>query len=247
VLSIVASALEIGDDQTVTTGSPITARARARAMLTDDIKAAARRQVQAHGAAALSLRAVARELGMVSSAIYRYFGSRDELLTALIIDAFDAVGAAAEAAVANRRGTVRERWLRLARAVRSWALEHPHDYALVYGSPVPGYRAPEATVPPATRVSVVGLDLVRDAYERGELAVRDVPIPRAVATDLGAMRSLAPGVPDEILSRALLAWTQLFGTISFELFGHLHNVVTDYDAFFDLQMGRAGDLLTTGV
>ena len=78
--------------------APATARARARAELTNEIKATARRHLAEVGAPALSLRAVARELGMASSAVYRYFASRDELLTALIVDAFDAVGAAAEEA-----------------------------------------------------------------------------------------------------------------------------------------------------
>src|ERR671922_170427 len=77
------------------------ARARARLQVTAAIKDEARRQLAAEGAAKLSLRAVARELGMVSSALYRYFPSRDDLLTALIIDAYDAVGEAAESTLAD--------------------------------------------------------------------------------------------------------------------------------------------------
>ncbi|MDH4077762.1 MAG: TetR/AcrR family transcriptional regulator, partial [Acidimicrobiia bacterium] len=101
--------------------------------------AAARRQLAAEGAAALSLRSVARELGMVSSAVYRYFESRDALLTGLIVDAYDALGAAAEAAAETRDGSDLDRWVITARAIREWALDHPHEYALLYGSPVPGY------------------------------------------------------------------------------------------------------------
>src|SRR5207248_3208991 len=87
-----------------------TARDRARIELTDEIKAVARRHLAEHGSAALSLRAVAREVGMVSSAVYRYFPSRDELLTALIIDAYDAVGERAEAAErASRNSAARLR------------------------------------------------------------------------------------------------------------------------------------------
>jgi AcrR family transcriptional regulator len=115
------------------------ARARARAELTEQIKAVARQHLAEHGAAALSLRAVTRDVGMVSSAVYRYFASRDELLTALIVDAYDAVGRAAEEAdAACRRDDVEGRWLALASAVRTWATANPHEYALVYGSPVPG-------------------------------------------------------------------------------------------------------------
>lgn len=101
-----------------------TARARARAELTREIKASARRQIAEVGASALSLRAVSRELGMVSSALYRYFPSRDALLTALIVDAFDAVGAVAEEAesrVPTGAGFAR-RWVALGTAVREWAV-----------------------------------------------------------------------------------------------------------------------------
>src|SRR3954466_2411468 len=92
---------------------------------------AARRQLAEVGAAALSLRAVARELGMASSALYRYFPSRDDLLTRLIVDGYDALGAAAESAD-DPAATPRERWLAVCRAVRAWARAHPHEYALLY-------------------------------------------------------------------------------------------------------------------
>src|SRR5204863_7108285 len=120
---------------------PTTARERIRAELTAEIANAARRQLAEVGAAALSLRAVARELGMASSALYRYFPSRDDLLTRLIIDGYDDLGAAAEPAD-DPTAPPGERWRAVCRAVRTWALAHPHEYALLYGSPVPGYRAP---------------------------------------------------------------------------------------------------------
>src|SRR5436305_3883754 len=110
------------------------ARERVRAELTAEITDAARRQLAEVGAAALSLRAVARELGMVSSAVYRYFPSRDDLLTSLIVDAFDAVGRAAEEAMDAHQPRVLPRWMAVAGAIRQWALDNPHDYALVYGS-----------------------------------------------------------------------------------------------------------------
>src|ERR1700733_4552672 len=104
------------------------ARERARAQLTREIKEEARRQVAAGGALQLSLRAVARELGMVSSALYRYYPSRDELLTALIIDAYDSLGAAAEQAIVGP-GPARERLIAACHAVRDWARSNPQEYA----------------------------------------------------------------------------------------------------------------------
>src|SRR5262244_3234056 len=142
-----------------------TARERVRAELIREITEIARRQLATDGAAGLSLRAVARELGMVSSAIYRYFPSRDELLTALIIEAYDALGGAAEAASARPPpADVRGRWRAACHAVRDWALAHPHEYALIYGSPVPGYQAPQATIAPAIRVARVIGGLLADAW-----------------------------------------------------------------------------------
>src|SRR4029077_16744838 len=90
---------------------------------------------------------------MASSALYRYFKSRDELLTRLIIDAYDALGAAAEVAEATvDRNDLAGRFAATCTAVRAWSLAHPNEYALIYGSPVPGYPAPAATLRPPRRV-----------------------------------------------------------------------------------------------
>jgi len=111
-----------------------TARERVRAELTREITEVARGQLATEGAGGLSLRAVARDMGMVSSAIYRYFPSRDDLLTALIVDGYNAIGEVAEQAdAASPAGDYPGRWLAVGRAVRDWALAHPHEYALVYG------------------------------------------------------------------------------------------------------------------
>ncbi|MDN5384405.1 MULTISPECIES: TetR/AcrR family transcriptional regulator [Streptomyces] len=208
------------------------ARARARTEITAAIKDEARRQLAKEGAAKLSLRAVARELGMVSSALYRYFPSRDELLTALITDAYDSLGEAAESAheaVAGAEPLVR--WTAVCEAVRAWALAHPHEYALIYGSPVPGYSAPRTTVPAAARVGLVLIGIVRDAHERGELAVP--PLPPELLGEAGRMTAeLAPGLPSEAGAALVAAWAQLFGLVGFELFGHFNRVVEDREPFF---------------
>src|SRR5262249_11962561 len=146
-----------------------TARERARAELTREIKEEARRQLAATGADGLSLRAVARELGMVSSALYRYYSSRDDLLTALIVDAYNALGDAARRAFPRPPAAARERWIAAWHAIRDWARSNPHEYALIYGSPVPGYRAPEATIGPAARVPLAFVGIIRDALSVGQL------------------------------------------------------------------------------
>jgi AcrR family transcriptional regulator len=216
-----------------------TARARVRDELTREIKEVARRQLAGQGTAALSLRAVARETGMGSSTVNRHFPSRDQLLTALIVDAYDAVGAAAEQAEsAVRRADVSGRWMSVVGAVRRWAVDHPQEYALIFGSHVPGYEAPPDTVDPAVRIPLLVLQILSDAVEAGRiLPPDDRPIPRAVRVDLKSLRdTVAPTLSDQHLARALAAWTQLVGSIGFELFGHLNNVIHDYEAYFNYQM-----------
>jgi AcrR family transcriptional regulator len=226
-----------------------TVRARARQELTREIKETARRQLAEVGAAGLSLRAVSRELGLASSAVYRYFASRDHLLTALIVDAFDAVGAVAEDAnAACSRHDYVGRWMTVTGAVRRWAIDHRHEYELVYGTPVPGYRAPFDTIAPATRITMVLLSILRDASAAGAIsAVPSVQTSGPARSDVERLREeFAPEVAAANLARGLTAWTQLFGAISFELFGHLNNVVYDYEAFFDLEMREMAAFIGLG-
>lgn len=214
-------------------------RARIRAEMTSEIKETARRHLAAHGAANLSLRAVARDLGMVSSAVYRYFASRDELLTALIIDAYDSLGAAVEAADAGvDRGDLVGRFRAICTAVRAWALASPHEYALVYGSPVPGYVAPQDTVGPATRVTRVLGAILADGSAAGILRAQpgdwlapavDVEMARVVA-------QVGPGIPKTVMARGLMVWAQLFGAVSFEVFGRLETIIEDRQAWYDHQV-----------
>ncbi|SFW57826.1 TetR/AcrR family transcriptional regulator [Amycolatopsis australiensis] len=205
-----------------------TARERARAELTREIKDEARRQLAEVGAHGLSLRAVARELGMVSSALYRYFPSRDRLLTELIVDAYNAIGEAAEQADPGE-GAPRERWLAIWQGTRAWAKAHPHEYALIYGSPIPGYAAPQDTVVPAARVALALVKVLTHTELRG--VDGDVPPElRAQAESLTKVLGIVAG--PETVARLLMAWTQLFGAISFDLFGQYVGSVDPADAFF---------------
>ncbi|WP_027941202.1 TetR/AcrR family transcriptional regulator [Amycolatopsis taiwanensis] len=207
-----------------------TARDRARAELTREIKDEARRQLAEVGAHGLSLRAVSRELGMVSSALYRYFPSRDHLLTALIVDAYNAIGEAVETADPGPDTPSRQRWKRVWHATRAWAREHPHEYSLIYGSPVPGYQAPADTIAPAGRVAMV---LLRVAGSGPLKPPPSPPLPpelREQARQLIDTLGLRGTEAD--MARLIIAWTQLYGAISFELYGQYTNVVEPADAFF---------------
>jgi AcrR family transcriptional regulator len=215
----------------------------------DEIKTVARRYLATEGAN-LSLRAVARDMGMVSSALYRYFSSRDDLLTALILDAYNALGGAVEAADAaiQDRAQLRERWLAAGRAVRNWALANPAEYALLYGSPVPGYAAPQDTIPAAARAYAVLGRILTDGFTSGALkhqaGNRSAVLTVAVQADLRrASEGVSPGVPDDLMLAGLTGWIQLFGTVSFELFGQFNNVVDARAEFFDTQLEMMADLI----
>lgn len=213
-------------------------RQRNRAEVTAAIVAAGRDQLAVVGAAGLSVRAVAREIGMVSSAVYRYVASRDDLLTLLIVESYDALGAAVEVAAVPRRGrSPAGRFLASARAVRAWAIANPHEYALLYGSPVPGYVAPSDTIGPAARPTLALVGIVTDAARTGPLAPSVTfctTARRGLRRELRAIREAAGvDLPDEVVLGLVAAWTQLFGLVSFEVFGQTRNVVEDHAPLFD--------------
>jgi len=203
---------------------PSTPRERARARTIEDIVRLGREHLALHGAAALSLRAVARDLGVVSSAVYRYVENREELLTLLLIDAYNELGDEVDAAVATLPlDDFDGRFSALGSAVRRWALREPARYGLLFGSPVPGYRAPaERTTGPGTRVIYALMALLDGAYRAGRLAVPggSAAVAAPLAADLERIRAeMGLAVPDSLLARGALVWTSLFGAISFEVFG----------------------------
>lgn len=214
-----------------------TVRERVRAQTVAEIKACALRQLATVGTD-LSLRAIARELGLVSSAIYRYFAGRDELLTALIVDGYSDLAdhvVTREAAVDRDRPG--ERFAAIGHAVRDWALAHRAEYALLYGSPVPGYVAPAETIAPVMRMNTVLVDLLTTAAEH-DMPMDAVALPGSLRRDITAMlgdldRS---GVDPARLARGFTAWASLFGVISFELFGHSVGITADRDALFAVQL-----------
>ena len=212
----------------------------------ETIKSTSRRLMSKSGAPALSLREVAREMGLVSSAIYRYFPTRDDLLTALIVDAYNDLGETAERAWGRSASLdARGRLHRVARAIRRWARANPHEYALIYGSPVPGYEAPALTIEAATRVTTVLARIVTDAWratgvpERGDVAVA---LPVGMLERQG-FDAVMPGVADLVRARGLIVWTQIFGFVSFELFGHYQGSVRRAERYFGFVVDEMADLV----
>ncbi|MGD7706542.1 TetR/AcrR family transcriptional regulator [Microlunatus sp. Y2014] len=195
------------------------ARALAHAEMDRRIRQAARQELATAGGAGLSMRAVAREVGMVSSAIYRYYPTREALLTAMIIESYHALGSVLAATADDDHADAGARWAALAETLRTWALEHPHEFQLIYGTPIPGYRAPAETVPAAAAVAQPFLDCAALGID-----------PAMVPDDLVA--ALAPagealGVRTETAAGFLAALSQLVGMITLELGGHFVGVTDD--------------------
>lgn len=188
----------------------------------------ARRQLGEVGPAALSLRAIARELDLVPSAVYRYFAGRDAILTTLVVDGFNRLGQAVEDGAASTPAP-RECWIAAWRAARTWAVDNPHEYALLYGTPVLGYAAPDDTVIPAQRIVMQLARIVLEAGAVPEPTGRTLD--RQLADDVREILAVLPSLgfaepiaPDQVVA-VIDAWCHLIGTISFELFGQFTGAI----------------------
>ena len=216
-------------------------RERSRAALIAEIEHAARDELADVGAPALSLRSVARRVGLSPSGIYRYFDGRDALLTSLIVAAFDRLADTVDNADLPGEPPGR-RWLAMGRAIRSWAIDNPHDWGLLYGTPVPGYAAPDTTIPAGTRVVFRLAGAAAEA--RRDRRLRDIPLPAPLAKWLDKLRppELA-GWPDEILAMALLAYSHLIGVVSSEVFAHFGVDANPAPDLFDFELRLSATLL----
>lgn len=225
---------------------PHTARARARELMIADIKRLALEQLSREGAASLSLRAVARELDLVSSGIYRYYGSRDELLTALIVDAYSDLGrAVASGDERLPRTRYRRRWTARCSALRSWAREQPHRFQLLYGTPVPGYRAPTDTVAPAAEVLVALLGVLDEAATAGAVDPPADPRGRAFRrqlTDVAAALALS-GLTPGTVAVGTAAFAEVIGLVLLELGGHFVGGYEPADDLYEASVAALADRL----
>lgn len=196
------------------------------------IKDAARRQMTQHGPAGLSLRSIARDLGITAPAIYNYFPRRDDLITALIVDSFTALAEAMEAAEAGvQSDRPYEKILALCLAYREWAIEHPMDFQFIGGSPIPGYQAPEEVTIPMARRPFLGLfRWFLRAYQAGELTipVEYQDVPPALAEGVAAWcRASGIAMPGSLMGPLMSGWARIYGLTTLELFHHSRPLVGD--------------------
>lgn len=193
-----------------------TPRERYRAQVRTEIKDRAWEQIATAGASALSLNAIAKQLGMSGPALYRYYAGRDELITELVRDAYRSLADTFRAASRSGADVTT-----LAHALRTWALEDPQRYFLIYGTPVPGYHAPDDITAIASEIMATILDAFTDLPSNGPATPFDA--------HLDDHRGWADGHPAPAagLHRALTFWTRLHGTLSLELAGHFNGMGFD--------------------
>ena len=217
-------------------GPPVSRRARYRAATREEAKEIALRQVAAGGGAAVSLNAIGKAMGLSGPALYRYFASRDALLTELIVDAYGDLAAAMEAAdVAARQGAGPAATARaLAAALRAWALAQPQRYLLLYGTPVAGYVAPPQTIVLTRRIMAPFLT-----------ALAALPAPESAADPRGAVldaqltswaHQTDQAVPGPVLRRGLIWWARMHGLISLEVEGHFQSMGFDPALLYDAEV-----------
>ncbi|MEV5177359.1 TetR/AcrR family transcriptional regulator [Streptomyces flaveolus] len=209
-----------------------TPRDRYRAQLRAEIKERAWEQIAAAGATGLSLNAIAKQMGMSGPALYRYFASRDDLITELIRDAYHSLADIIRTAAASGADLAA-----LGRALRAWALDDPQRYFLIYGTPVPGYHAPDDITAIASEIMQA---LLNTAQPTGGSApgVDDGHSDARLEAHLAQHRQWAAGHPAQpaALRRALLFWTRLHGILSLELAGHFTGMGLDPAELYDNEL-----------
>lgn len=249
--------------------TPRTSRALARERTLGRIVELGNAQLAECGAAELSVREIARGLGMVSSAIYRYVSCREELLTLLIVDAYADLADTVDEELEQVGHDPRTRFLALARAMVRWAIAHPERWTLLYGTPVSDYDAPaEATNADGTRVMAAMLALAADAAGTagsggsagsaesvgadgsegaagsagGRPAVQVTPeVQSLLETHLAEFAAQADAV---VALRAVTAWSSLVGVISAHVFGQLGaDAVAVGEQILDSQVEMLADLV----
>ncbi|HEY8432901.1 MAG TPA: TetR/AcrR family transcriptional regulator [Sandaracinaceae bacterium] len=211
-----------------------------RAELTRRIKSIAREQVAERGAAALSLSRIARKLEMTTPALYRYFASRDELVSALVVDAYTELGEVVESALEGvDRDDLGGRYEAFMMAYRRWALAHPQDYILIHGAVLPGYKAPIDRVAAATfRVIRAFVELLMDAERLGRLRVP--PELEQLPDELARALQPVEELPAPLLLLAFFTWLEAHSLVWQEIAGHLPPGIFEEGRLFRLHVRRVG-------
>jgi AcrR family transcriptional regulator len=215
---------------------PMNRRDKIRASTQEEIKTIAIRQMSESGTAGLSLSAIARQMELSAPALYRYYTGRDDLITALVLDAYNALADALGAADATCPPTdYAGRLYTVLLAYRQWAVEHPIEYQLIYGNPIPGYAAPaDLTIPTARRTFTVILTILAEARAAGALRPTEcyATLPDGLTIDIPLTTGDGPSIPPELVYLGLAGWARLQGLITLELYHHIQPMINDPAALY---------------
>lgn len=220
-----------------------TRRERLRETTSQEIKDLARKQMyEDGGAAAISLRGIAASMGMTAPAIYRYFPQREDLITALIVDAYTSLGDALVAASASQpQNCYANRFYMAAMAYRDWALANSADFDLIFGRPLPGYHAPaEVTVPLVQRAFTPFLGTLYEAWEARQLTLPETYItpPSRLQHFLESwLENTRVPLPVPVVHFGLAKWGIMHGLVALEINGQLHPMVGEgVTALYDVEV-----------
>jgi AcrR family transcriptional regulator len=229
-------------------------RDRVRAATTREIKQTARRILVQNGPDAVSLRAIAREMGMTAPALYRYFDSHEELIKHVIADIFteltDDLRAAIESAGAASGGGLTQKVIAACWEFRRWSLDHKREFGLLFGTPLPGVNVErdEITAEYGGRFGNTFFELILELWRRHPFPVTpDEAIDPGLRAQLRSYRTglgaLGTGLPLGLLLIFLRCWTRLYGTLSLEVFGHLGFALDDAEPMFELMLVDTAPLI----
>ncbi|SCL51511.1 transcriptional regulator, TetR family [Micromonospora citrea] len=216
-------------------------RERLRSATVTEIKDGARRLLVTGGIEAISLRAIARDMGMTAPAIYRYFPSLEALVAALAGDLYDELRARLESARDDAGAEPVDRLLAMSRAFRAWSVTHPAEFGLIFGARVPGLDAfvddcadPEH---PGARFGAVFVQPIIDLWHRSPFPTPPAELLRErLGGRLEPLRLSHGDVPIEVAYAFLSGWTRLYGLVAMEVFGQLAWAVTEAEPLFELEL-----------
>jgi AcrR family transcriptional regulator len=229
-------------------------RDRVRAATTEEIKQTARQLLVEQGPEAVSLRAIARQMGMTAPALYRYFDSHEKLIKHVIADIFteltEDLHAAIESAGAARNGDLTAKVMAACWEFRRWSLDHKREFGMLFGTPIPGVdvEKDEITAECGSQFGATFLLLILELWRKSPF-----PVPPDDAIDTGlrdqlvryrdGLGSLGTGLPPGLLLIFLRCWTRLYGTLSLEVFGHLGFALDDAEPMFEIMLADTAPLL----
>ena len=233
-------------------------RDRVRAATIEEIKGTARQLLVDEGPDAVSLRAIGRAMGMTAPALYRYFGSREDLVSHVVGDIFTEIAADIHAAIvqagSDSGGDMTAKLIAACQAFRGWALAHRPEFGLLFGTPLPGLEAVHAkpgndvVAECASKFSLEFLMLFFELWSK-----HPFPVPADDEIDPGLLAQLIryrDGLGADLPAGAVLVflrcWVRLYGMVSLEVFGHLHFALDDPSALFGYTIAELATLVGLG-